>query len=205
MRTIAAPERIPMLSLRIRSVRAVLFIAIVAAAGILAEARVDVRVAFDKTFDFKSVRTWGWHAEKKGEVMMARTQKDDPEVARKRAEPLIIDAVTTEFAKLKIQPAAADPQVTVTYFLLLTNSTSAQTVGQFLPATLEWGLPPFDAATQSLKLMNRGSLVIDLNAKGKIIWRGVADAKVDPYASDTDREKTLREAVRDLLKKYPKN
>jgi hypothetical protein len=186
-------------------VRAVLFVAIVGAAGILAEARVDVRVAFDKTFDFKSVRTWGWHAEKKGEVMMARTQKDDPDAVRKRAEPLIVDALTTEMAKLKIQPSATDPQVTVTYFLLLTNSTSAQTVGQFLPATLEWGLPPFDAATQSLKLMNRGSLVIDLNAKGKIIWRGVADAKVDPYASETDREKTLREAVRDLIKKYPKN
>ena len=194
-----------MLSLRIRSVRAVLFVAIVAAAGILAEARVDVRVAFDKTFDFKSVRTWGWHTEKKGEVMMARTVKDDPDAARKRAEPLIIDAVTTELGKLKIQPAGATPDVTLTYFLLLTNSTSAQTVGQFLPATLEWGLPPFDAATQSLKIMNRGSFVIDLNAKGKIVWRGVADAKVDVYADDKDREKTLREAVRDLIKKYPKN
>lgn len=194
-----------MLSLRIRSVRAVLFVAIVAAAGILAEARVDVRVAFDKTFDFKSVRTWGWHTEKKGEVMMARTVKDDPDAARKRAEPLIIDAVTTELGKLKIQPAGANPDVTLTYFLLLTNSTSAQTVGQFLPATLEWGLPPFDAATQSLKIMNRGSFVIDLNAKGKIVWRGVADAKVDVYADDKDREKTLREAVRDLIKKYPKN
>ena len=194
-----------MLSLRIRSVRAVLFVAIVAAAGILAEARVDVRVAFDKTFDFKSVRTWGWHTEKKGEVMMARTVKDDPDAARKRAEPLIIDAVTTELAKLKIQPAGATPDVTLTYFLLLTNSTSAQTVGQFLPATLEWGLPPFDAATQSLKIMNRGALVFDLNAKGKIVWRGVADAKVDVYADDKDREKTLREAVRDLIKKYPKN
>jgi hypothetical protein len=194
-----------MLSLRIRSVRAVLLVAIVAAAGILAEARVDVRVAFDKTFDFKSVRTWGWHTEKKGEVMMARTVKDDPDAARKRAEPLIIDAVTTELAKLKIQPAGATPDVTLTYFLLLTNSTSAQTVGQFLPATLEWGLPPFDAATQSLKIMNRGALVFDLNAKGKIVWRGVADAKVDVYADDKDREKTLREAVRDLIKKYPKN
>ena len=194
-----------MVSPRIRAVGAILFVAIAAAAGILVEARVDVRVAFDKTFDFKSVRTWGWHAEKKGEVMMARTVKDDPEAARKRAEPLIIEALTTEMAKLKIEPSAAEPQVTVTYFLLLTSSTSAQTVGQFLPATLEWGLPPFDAATQSLKIMNRGSLVFDLDAKGKIVWRGVADAKVDVYANDAEREKTLREAVRDLLKKYPKN
>jgi hypothetical protein len=190
---------------RLRTPRFVFIAAIAVAAGMLAEARVDVRVAFDKTFNFKAVTTWGWHAEKKGEVMMARTVKDDPDTARQRAEPLIVDAVTTEMAKLKIQPASTDPGITVTYFLLLTNSTSAQTVGQFLPATLEWGLPPFDAATQSLKLMNRGSLVIDLNAAGKIVWRGVADAKVDVYANDKDREKTLREAVRELLKKYPKS
>ena len=191
--------------LRIHALKGVVLVAIVAATGVLVQARVDVRVAFDKTFDFKSVRTWGWHAEKKGEVMMARTMKDDPDAARKRAEPLIIESVTAELAKIKIEPATAAPDVTLTYFLLLTNNTSAQTVGQFLPATLEWGLPPFDAATQSLKIMNRGSLVFDLNAKRKIVWRAVADAKVDVYATDKEREKTLRDAVRDLIKKYPKS
>lgn len=189
---------------RLHSLTTLVLAAAVVAAGTLVEGRVKVQVAFDKTFDFKSVKTWGWNPQKKGEVMMARTIKDDPDAARKRAEPLILDAVGTEMAKLKLQSAAADPQLTITYFLLLTNNTSAQTVGQFLPATLEWGLPPFDAATQSLKVMNRGSLVLDLNAKEKIVWRGVADAQVDVYASDSDREKTLREAVRDLLKKYPK-
>ena len=189
---------------RLHSLTTLVLAAAVVAAGTLVEGRVKVQVAFDKNFDFKSMKTWGWNPQKKGEVMMARTIKDDPDAARKRAEPLILDAVGTEMAKLKLQPAASDPQLTVTYFLLLTNNTSAQTVGQFLPATLEWGLPPFDAATQSLKVMNRGSLVLDLNAKEKIVWRGVADAQVDVYASDSDREKTLREAVRDLLKKYPK-
>jgi len=196
-----------MSSLKIRSVGALALVSAVAAVFVLAtslEARVKVRADFDKTFDFKAVRTWGWNQQKKGEVMMARTVKDDPDAARKRAEPLIVDAIATEMAKLKLQPAASDPQLTVTYFLLLTNNTSAQTMGQFLPATLEWGLPPFDTATQSLKVMNRGSLVIDLNSREKIVWRGVADAQVDVYADDKDREKTLREAVRELLKKYPK-
>src|SRR5262245_37582678 len=109
-----------MKSLKISALRALVLVAIVAATGVLVQARVDVRVAFDKTFDFKSVRTWGWHAEKKGEVMMARTMKDDPDAARKRAEPLIIESVTAELAKLKIEPAASAPDVTLTYFLLLT-------------------------------------------------------------------------------------
>ena len=196
-------ERI-LMSLRTRSPKVLLLLAFVIAAGILAEARIDVRVAYDKTFDFKSVKTWGWRTGEKGDIMMARTQKDDPEAMRKRAEPIIVDAVNTEMAKLKLQSADTDPNLTLNYYLLLTTGTSAQVIGQFLPATLEWGLPPFDAATQSLKLMNHGSLVLDLSAKGKIVWRAVADAKVEVYASEKDREQKLRYAIRDLLKKYPK-
>jgi hypothetical protein len=151
------------------------------------------------------VKTWAWRAGEKGDIMMNRTMKDDPDAMRKRAEPIIVDAVSIEMAKLKLQPAAADPNLTLNYYLLLTTGTSAQVIGQFLPATLEWGLPPFDAATQSLKLMNHGSLVFDLQSKGKIVWRAVADAKVEVYASDKDREQKLRYAIRDLLKKYPKS
>ena len=76
---------------------------------------------------------------------------------------------------------------------------STQTVGQFLPATAMWGLPPFAQATQSLKFMNQGSLVLDLSAKGAVVWRGVAQAEIALDADDKKREALLREAVRDLL------
>ena len=76
-------------------------------------------------------------------------------------------------------------------------------MGQFLPATTAWGLPPFAPATQSLKIMNQGSLVLDLSAKGAVVWRGVAQAGVEFDANDKKREALLREAVRDLLKRYP--
>ncbi len=57
---------------------------------------VDVNVEHDKAFDFKSVRTWAWNPKRPGDVMMARTQDDDPEAMKRRAEPLILDAVATE-------------------------------------------------------------------------------------------------------------
>ena len=50
-------------------------------------------------------------------------------------------------------------------------------MGQFVPATVSWGLPLFPQATQSLKILNHGSLVIDLSAKGAVVWRGVAQAR----------------------------
>jgi hypothetical protein len=166
-------------------------------------ARADVKVDFDKTFDFKSVRTWAWNSPQPGEVKMARTATDDPEVMRRRAEPIILDAMAFETSRRGLQPASSVPDILVTYYLLMTITTSAQTLGQFVPAVAEWGLPPFEGATQSLKLMNRGSLVLDLSAKGTVVWRGVAQAEIKFDADDRKREALLRRAVRDLLSKYP--
>jgi Domain of unknown function (DUF4136) len=165
-------------------------------------ARVDVRVAFDKTFDFKPIRTWAWNPQP-GDVKMARTAEDDPEAARKRAEPIILEAVETEMSRLGFKRATSAPDLFVTYYLLLTTTMSAQTMGQFLPAVPLWGLPPFAPATQSLKFMNQGSLVLDLSAKGNVVWRGVAEAKIKFDADDKKRESLIREAVRDLLERYP--
>jgi hypothetical protein len=133
---------------------------------------------------------------------MARTQEDDPEAMRKIAEPLIMSAVSNEMARRGLKQAAGASLV-VTYYLLLSTSTSAQTIGQFLPAVTQWGVPPYNAATQSLEMMNHGSLVLDMTAKDVIVWRGVADAKIKRETENPKREELIREAVRDLLKKFP--
>jgi hypothetical protein len=165
-------------------------------------ARVDVDVDFDKTFDFKRVKTWAW-SQQPGEVKMARTKDDDPDAARQRAEPIIIDAVNGEMGRRGLQAASSAPDLTMTYYLLLSTTMSAQTIGQFLPATVWWGLPPVPGATQSIKMMNQGSLVLDLSAADQVVWRGVANAQIKFDADDKRREALLREGVRDLLRRYP--
>ena len=164
---------------------------------------VDVRVEFDKAHDFKSVKTWAWNPKAPGEVKMARTANDDPEVYRKRAEPIILDAMTMEMGRRKVQMSADQPQLVVTYYLLLTTSAASQTMGDFLPATTAWGLPIFAPATQSLQVMNRGSLVLDMAASGTVVWRGVAQAQIKMDATDRQRESLLRESVRDLVRRVP--
>jgi hypothetical protein len=168
-----------------------------------AAARMDVKVEFDKAFDFAAARTWTWRAEGPGDVKMARTKDDDPEAARLSAEPIIMDAVTTEMARHGLTPASGTADLTVTYYLLLSTTMSAQTMGQFLPATVAWGLPPFDQATQSIKMMNRGSLVLDLSAGGAVVWRGLAQADIKFDADAKKRESLVRQAVREMLAKYP--
>ena len=180
-------------------------IAVVTAAIVIADpavARVDVKIDFDKTFNFQAVRTWRFDPAGNGEVKMARTQKDNPEAVKAVAEPIIVDTVTTEMQRLKLQ-ASDTPDLIVRYFLLLSTDQTAQTMGQFLPGTVSWGLPPFQQTTQSLKVMNQGALVIDLAGGGNVVWRGVAQAKLKPDTDFKKREATLREAVRDLLKRFP--
>ena len=134
---------------------------------------------------------------------MARTVEDDPEAMRKLAEPIVVDAVTIEMGRRGLEQAPSDPAIFVTYYLLLTTGMQAQTMGQFLPATTAWAMPPFAQSTQSLKIMNQGALVLDLSANGKVVWRGVAQAQIKMDADVKKREALIREAVRDLLRRYP--
>ena len=184
-------------------------VVILAAVALIAEraiARADVKIDFDDKFDFTRVKTWAWSPAGYGDVKMARTQTDNPEAARQMAEPIIVDAVAAELGKRGLRSAessAAAPDITVRYYLLLTNNISAQTVGQFLPGQTAWGLPPFLASTQSFEVMNRGSLVIDLSAGEQIVWRGIAQSNIKMDADNKKRESLIREAVRDLIRRYP--
>jgi len=190
-----------MAGLRDRFVTRSLSLAIALAVHIALEA-VDVQVDHDRSFDFRVVRTWGWNPSGMGEVKMARTRDDDPDAMTRTVEPWIRDAVAKEMMRRGLMEAAA-PDVTVTYFLLLTLSTSAQTVGQFLPSTVAWSLPPFAQSTQSLEMMNKGALVLDLRSRDKIVWRGVAQSQIEIGVDDRAKEARVREGVRDLLGRYP--
>lgn len=164
---------------------------------------VDVNIEHDKAFDFKSARTWAWNPKGAGDVIVARTKDDDPAAIKRKAEPLILDAVAGEMMGRGLQPAAAQPDLIITYYLLLTNNMTTQSLGQFLPATTAWGYTLVAPATQSIKMMNQGALVLDMSAKDVVVWRGVAQARVAFEADDKKREAILREGVRDLFKRYP--
>jgi len=164
---------------------------------------VDVNVEYGKTFDFTTVRTWAWSPKGAGDVIIARTKDDDPAAVKRKAEPLIQDAVAGEMMRKGLKQAADQPDVTVTYYLLLSNNMTSQTMGQFLPATTAWGYMLVAPSTQSIKMMNQGALVLDLTAKDVVVWRGVAQARVAFEVDDKKREAILREGVRDLFKRYP--
>jgi len=173
--------------------------------ALVGAAKIKVRAEGDKTFDFRSVRTWDWDAPTPGKVIMARAADDDPEAVRKRLEPTLMEAVATSFKSRGLQKATSSPDLKVTYYVIVKLTAGTQEMGQFLPATTFWGLPPFAQATTSFKAIQAGSLVLDLvsPAKGEVVWRGIAETEVDPSKTDEERKARLREGVQKLLEKYP--
>lgn len=165
-------------------------------------AKMKVRVNFDKEFDFKTVRTWAW-SQQVGDVMVARTQQDDPVAIRARVEPIIKSEVEGLMPRRGVQVATGAPDVTLTYYLLLTVGSSTQEMGQFLPSVLAWGLPPFAPATTSYEMVEQGALVLDFRASDRVVWRGIAEANIRMDADVQKREGLLREAAQELIKKFP--
>lgn len=168
--------------------------------------KIKVRAQGDKTFDFTTVRTWDWDHPTPGKVIALRSHDDDPEALRKRFESAVMDALASQLQLRGLTRAAdATPDLKATYYLVVKFSSSAQEMGQFLPATPYWGLPPFAPATQSLKMVQEGSLVLDLAApaKASVVWRAIADTEIVPSKTDDERKERIREAARKMLEKYP--
>jgi hypothetical protein len=166
-------------------------------------AAVKVRTDFNKAFDFKQAHTWAWNPSGEGKVMVARTSKDDPEAIKRLAEPYVLKAVDAEMPRHGLTVPTGKPDLILTYYLLLTIGSSAQTMGQFLPATTQWGVPPFAPSTQSLEFIEQGSLVLDFSANGEVVWRGVGEAKIPTDLSTEKRAALIGEAVKKILEKYP--
>ena len=56
-------------------------------------------------------------------------------------------------------------------------------------------------------MYTQGTIILDVTAPptgGKVVWRGVAEAKVDPMRTDEERAKRVQSTMKDLVAKYPK-
>jgi len=122
---------------------------------------------------------------------------------RQRAEPIIFDAVKAETPRRGLTATSGPADATLTYYLLLTVGASGHTLGQFLQAVTGWGLPSLPPSATSIEVIEQGSLVLDLSAGGRVVWRGIGEAKIQMDMPQEERAGLLREGVRNLLRRYP--
>ncbi len=184
-----------------------------AAAGLIvvlgaatAMAAADVRAQRDLKFDFTTLNTWAWDATAPGDVRIALTANEKPEPIKEKWEPVIMKAVAEHLVQRGYpQASGAPPDFHLMYYLFVTMGSSAQQAGQFLPANAEFYMWPITPQTTSVEFYPKGALVVDaLSTKtGNVVWRGVAEAKLQEGDADSKRTQRLQGVIKDLLSKFP--
>ena len=176
-------------------------------AAVVAAPKVKIRTQADKTFSFKNLRTWDWHADGAGEVKLMTTAIDAEQSKQWHAtlDPIISAAVEKELSARGFERKPGGADFIVNYYVLTVPGTASNEMGQFLPSVAEYGLPPIPRTTTMLRAFERGSLVLDVTspAKKSVVWRGIAETEVDRELSDDARKARIEKAVQDIVKKLP--
>lgn len=185
-----------------------LAVVFVLAGATLTVARANVKVDKDPKFDFTTIKTFGWNA-KPGEVKIFVTQKSNEraEPAQRKYEPVLMQAVDESLTKLGYAKAAgAAPDFELIYYVLVTTGSTSQQMGQFLPTNAQWGIPLWSPNTSGLDIYPTGAMILDAISPpgGKLIWRGMIEAKVEMDASEAERAKRTKDFMTQLVAKFPK-
>lgn len=184
---------------------AVLVAAALALSGVAVLAKVKVDVQFDKATDFTPMKRYAWHPDG-DDVKILEVSGDNPEQVKARFGPMIHETVDATLAKAGLTSVAvADADLFVNYYLLVGPGGSSQTMGQFLAPVPVWGLPPFAPSTSALTVYEQGTLILDFTdaKKRSVIWRGSAADALNRTRKDAERDKVVRDAIAQVLKKFP--
>jgi hypothetical protein len=179
--------------------------AILVAAAAAVAGGIKITIQQDKTYQFESRRTYAWHPDEPVSVKVLQAV-GDPEKIKEKFDPMVRPAVERELAKrgfTKVEAAKAD--FYLCYYLLLGPSYTAQYHGQFVGAIPEWGLPDFMMSTSSLKVIEQGSIVVDVSSTERkaVIWRGVAATEFNGRLNDAERQARIDKGLADMLKNFP--
>ena len=145
-------------------------------------AAVKVKTQFTKSFDFTKAKTWSWHEGGPGEVKMALTADDNPELVRQRAEPVIMEAVGATLPQRGLAAAAsgAPSDVKINTTCSSRSEPTRRLSDSFFPRSRRGACLRSPARRSRISVIERGSLVLDISANKEVVWRGIGQAELKP-------------------------
>jgi hypothetical protein len=189
-----------------RSIRIALVAAMATLGATVLLAKIDVQVENSPVFDFSTLHTWTMHPTNTGNAVKIISSEDSSAEIKQKFETIVLPIVQDGFVRRGFPKAtSAEPDFYVTCYALVTAGQSSQVMGQFLSPVPEWGLPYFAPSTSALTVFPKGSLIVDISSrvKNEVVWRGVAQTDLKWDDTDAKREQIVRDAVKELLKKFP--
>ena len=156
---------------------------------------ITVRSDYDTSTDFKQLRTYGW-------LQKPSDLPKDPRIDNDLIDSRVHSAVNDELWA-KGYNESPNPDFRVTYHIMLTKKFD---VAAF-PVSYGYGLGRVGAMSTDVQVSEyeMGTLLLDVvnSTSNELIWRGSAQARVDPDRTPQERTKRIRDAVHQMLAQFP--
>ena len=179
--------------------------ALLAGMVVLVAAKINVEVQFDKNANFEVIKTYTWLPSPPPTTDVAPGMMRDPKLVQQELDPIIVGAVNAEFKKRGLTPVTEGGDVRVVYYLSHGTSINASTMGSYYQYATDFYVGGvYGGQTTYAKVIEEGSLVVDVVDDRRAIWRATASAKINRENDDAKRRKLIEDAVQKMFAKYPK-
>ena len=180
--------------------------ALCASAAVLVAARIEITVHHDPYASFAAIASYTWLPSPPPATDVAPGTMRDPLTVQRELEPVIVGAVDAQLQQRGIQKRDTGADVQVVYYLSHGTSVNAATLGSYYAYAADFYVyvPPGGGQTTSVRVIEEGSLVIDVVDDARAIWRGTARARINRENDDGRRHRLIRDAVRKLFDRWPK-
>jgi hypothetical protein len=177
---------------------------VLAAAATLAAGKIKVE-AKRENVDFSTIKTYMWLPSPPPTAEIAPGVARDPMVVQKELEPTIMQTADRELSAHGWKRVDTGADVQLVYYLAHGVGFNASNLGDYYQYATGYALivSPLIAPTSSVKVMEEGTLVIDVVQDRKAIWRGTASTTINRDNSDEKRLRTVADAVKKLIDKLP--
>ena len=145
---------------------------------------VSVQQDWDPVYDFTKIDSYAWLP------LRATPNIGEPRLKR------LVAAIDAELAAKNLALTVDDPTVLVELHVMSEQRLDLNQYG----ATSGWNTESSNSSD-----LDKGSMMIDvLDAETReVVWRAVADGKVDPTATPEEQTKTFAKLAKKLLDRFP--
>lgn len=180
--------------------------ALYASAAVLVAARIEIEVHRDSNANFAAITSYAWLPSPPPTTDIAPGTMRDPLTVQRELEPVIVGAVDAQLQKRGIRKRGTGADIQVVYYLSHGTNINAATLGSYYAYAADFYvyIPPGGGQTTSVRVIEEGSLVIDVVDDARAIWRGTASARINRENDDRKRYRLIRDAVKKLFDRWPK-
>lgn len=177
---------------------------VLAAAATLEAGKIKVEVRREN-IDFSTIKTYMWLPSPPPTAQIAPGVARDPAAVQKAFEPTILQTADREFRAHGWKRVESGADVQVVYYIAQGVGFNASNLGDYYQYATGYALivSPLIAPTDYVKVMEEGTLIIDVVQDRKAVWRGTATTTINRDNSDEKALKTVADAVKKLIDKLP--